>query len=387
MLKGVARRVPARCLLLPFCLAIAVGLGQEVIDSVDVGGWNVDALTYNSMAGVVYGRCFYGQNVFAIDCSTDQLVAQIPVEQYPIDVAYSATSNKAYCSFTNYGDSVLVIDGSTHTRIKTIPLYGAYLLKWDSVSNRLYVTCFTDGSDDCVAVIDCQTDSVIATIPIPGEPVHLTINTRHRKLYCQNDYDMTVSVIDMNTNQVIRNVYTGSSYFSECYSEVADKYYCSFSNGAEGITVVDGATDSVIKQIPLPQGYGPTAMVSIESESLVMVAAYSGGADSVYAISTRTDSVRSALRCGASPLALVYSPQSRVVYCANSGWDDLSVIAGDGSRVIGMVAVGDIPQALLAVPCYEKLYVGHGGETNMLYIVRDRVGISESALRGFVWVV
>jgi hypothetical protein len=29
------------------------------------------------------------------------------------------------------------------------------------------------------------------------------------------------------------------------------------------------------------------------------------------------------------------------------------------------------------VPSHEKLYVGHGGETNMLYIVRDRVGISE----------
>jgi DNA-binding beta-propeller fold protein YncE len=186
---------------------------------------------------------------------------------------------------------------------------------------------------------------------------------------------MTVSVIDMNTNQIIRNVYVGSWFFAQCYSEVADKYYC---DGAQGVAVIDGATDSVIKQIRLPQGYSPTAMVSVESESLVMVAAYSGGADSVFMVDVRSDSIRSALRCGSSPRVLKYSFASNMVYCANSGWDDLSVISADGSRVVGLVPVSDYPQDLLVCPQFAKLYVGHGGETNMLYIVRDRLGIAEA---------
>ncbi len=359
-------------LLACFLLAGGVSYGQEVIDSVDVGGWNVAGLTFNSSAGVVYGGCFYiHSNVFAIDCSSNAIVAQIDLP-HPGDLAYAPVVNKAYCGFFNHGeDSILVIDGSSHSRIKAIPVPYAGNFEYDSVSNRLYFTCY---SEDCVGVLDCWTDSVLGYIPIPGEPADLTINTRHRKLYCQNDANMTVSVIDMNTNQVIRNVHTGSWYFAQCYSAAADKYY---TNGLRGVAVICGSGDTLIKQISLPQGYGPTAMVSVESESLVMVAAYSGGADSVYMVDVGADSIRSALRCGSSPRVLEYSSTSRVAYCANSGWDNLSVIAADGSRALSLLPVSDYPQDLLVCPPFEKLYVGHGGETNMLYIVRDRVGVSE----------
>jgi len=360
-------------------VAVLLGLAgiawaQEVIDSVDVGGWNVDGLTYNSRAGVVYGRCYYGHSVFAIDCSTDQLVAQIPLI-YPIDVAYSSTSNKAYCTFSYHEeDSVLVIDGASHTRLRALALYGAYLLLWDSVSNRMYVNCFTGGPDDCVAVIDCETDSVVATVPIPGEPVHLTLNTRRRKLYCQNDYDMTVSVIDMNTNLVIRNVYTGSPYFAQCYSAAADKYY---TNGLRGVAVIDGATDSVIKHVVLPQGYLASGIAAVDQENRAFVATSASGPEGLYVLDTEVDTIVSFLATGRSPAALTFSVASGVVYCANRSSDNVSVVVGDGSRVLSTMAVADYPQDLLVCPSFEKLYVGHGGETNMVYVVRDRLGVTE----------
>jgi YVTN family beta-propeller protein len=338
---------------------------------VDVGGWNVAGLTFNARAGVVYGGCFYGHSFFAIDCSGNAIVSQIEVVR-PNDIAYAPLVNKAYCGFANQGqDSILVVDGNTHTRIKAISVVYAGNFAYDSVGNRLYFTCY---SDDCVGVLDCWSDSVLCYIPIPGEPVHLNINTRHRKLYCQNDANMTVSVIDMNTNQVIRNVYTGSWYFAQCYSEVADKYYC---DGAQGVAVIDGATDSVIKQIRLPQGYSAEAMVSVGQESLVMVAAVGSPSDSLFVIDVRRDSVRSATRAG-MPRALAFSPATQVVYCANgSSWDNLSVVAANGSRVLSYVGVGDEPQDLLVCPAYGKLYVGHGGETRRLYVVRDHVGVGE----------
>ncbi len=359
--------------LLALCLAAGAGRGQEVIDSVDVGGWNVAGLTYNSKAGVVYGGCFYGHSFFAIGCSSNQIVSQITVVR-PNDIAYAPLVNKAYCGFSNQGeDSILVIDGSTHTRVKAIPVLGAGYFAMDTLTNRLYMTCYYD---DCVGVVDCVGDTVIGYIPIPGEPVHLTINTKHRKLYCQNDYNMTVSVIDMNTNQVIRNVYTGSWYEAECFSAVADKYFCDFANGLLGVTVIDGAADSVIKLIPLSGEYAVAAMLSVESESLVMVAA----GDSVFVVDPQNDTVVGAVRVGRSPMALAYSVRTNLAYCACASTSDwLAVIQGDGSRVRGQVPVGDGPQSLLPAPEYEKLYVGHGGETNMLYIVRDRVGIAEPA--------
>ena len=360
-------------ILAALCLAAGAGYCQYVEDSIDVGGWNQSGLVYNSRAGVVYGRCYYGDNFFAIACSTNELVAQIPL-MGPIATAYASTVNKAYCTFSYHGgDSVLVVDGSTHQRIKAVRIDGAYLPVWDSVSNRLYISCF---DYDEIAVFDCGTDSVLERIPIPGEPVKMAINTKRRKLYVQNDYDMTVSVIDMNTNQVIRNVYVGSWFFCAAYSEVADKYYC---NGTQGVAVICGAGDTLIRQIRLPQGYLAKAMVSVEPESLVMVATYSGGADSVFMLDVGRNEVRSAIRVGSSPKALVYSMATHLVYCANSGWDNLSVIAEDGSKVLSQVAVGDGPMALCVCSGEEKLYVGHGGMTNMVYAVCDRLGVAEEA--------
>jgi DNA-binding beta-propeller fold protein YncE len=246
--------------LFVLCLAAAAGRGQEVIDSVDVGGWNVDGLTYNSKADVVYGRCLYGENFFAIDCSTNQVLTQIPLWA-PNDVAYSATSNKAYCTFTSHGeDSVLVVDGNAHSRLCAVPMPGATWAIWDSVSDYLYVNCYVE---DQVAVLDCRGDTVVAYIPMRGEPVGLTINTKRHKLYVHNDVDGSLAVIDMATNQILRHLSPGSLWYASCYSEVADKYYC---DGVQGVAVIDGATDSVIKQIRLPQGYSAAAMVAVDRE-------------------------------------------------------------------------------------------------------------------------
>ena len=118
--------------------------------------------------------------------------------------------------------------------------------------------------------------------------------------------------------------------------------------------------------------------MAVDLESLVMVAAYGSGYDTVYTLDARRDSIVSSLVVGRNPAALAFSLASGVVYCANSSSHSLTVIAADGTQVLSEVQVSDYPQNLLVVPAFEKLYVGHSGETNMLYIVRDRVGISES---------
>jgi len=76
---------------------------------------------------------------------------------------------------------------------------------------------------------------------------------------------------------------------------------------------------------------------------------------------------------------LCYSSVSDVVYCAN-GRGNLSVVSADGTRVLHVVPVGEGPQSFALAPRYDRLFVGHGGETNMVYVVRDEVGIAESGI-------
>jgi len=341
--------------LLAVCLMAAAGYGQWVEDSIDVGRW-VGSLTYNSRTDVIYGASEQPGIFFAISCDSNKVISRIYLFS-PFEIAYDSTDNKAYCTFGGCGDSVAVIDGSTHTKVRTIPLSGepwATYLIWDPVSNRVYVSC---GNRNRVAVIDCATDSVIDYIRVGRWPVGMDLNTRHHKLYVRNCDSESVSIIDLETNEVIRTIrLRRMSPEAGCYNPRVDRYYCSGTDNE--VVAIDGAGDTIVSRIPLPQESGARAMVTKETSSLVMVAASSYFADSLLVVDAIGDSVVSVLSVGRSPSSLAWSPVTNLVYCANATSGNVSVIAGDGSRVVKTLRVAGYPAVLLAVPEYRRVYVG-----------------------------
>ncbi len=169
--------------LRPALLAVAAALlavagmsyAQYVEDSIDVGHAWVGSLAYNSREDVLYGASESGV-FFAISCDSNKLVKSIPLGG-AFAVTYDTSDNKAYCTF---GDSLLVVDGATHTRIRSLPMDVATTPVWDPVSDRVYVSCqFTNN----VAVVDCATDSLLMYVSVGASPIKMYINTLRRKLY------------------------------------------------------------------------------------------------------------------------------------------------------------------------------------------------------------
>ncbi|OYD15404.1 hypothetical protein CH330_05755 [candidate division WOR-3 bacterium JGI_Cruoil_03_51_56] len=353
-------------ILLAVCLLAAAGFGQFVEDSIDVGRW-VGSLAFNSRTGVIYGGSQSDNIFFAISCDSNKIVSRF-YQSWPRYLAYSSTSNKAYCTFQCGGeDSVAVIDGSTHTRIKAIPLNWAIYPVWDPASNRLYVSCLDENR---VSVIDCRTDSVICHIRVGREPLKMHLNTRHHKLYVQNWGDWqgeSVSIIDLETNEVIRTIRLDEVPTCGYYCSAVDKYYC---DGGLEVVVIDGESDSVLCYIPMRA----LAMAGNETDTLVMIGTSIG---SVFVIDAVGDSVVSVLPVGREPSSLAWSQATNLVYCANASSDNVSVIAGDGSRVVKTLAVGDCPAVLLSVPEFRRAYVGHSN-TRWVYVIRDTTsGVAE----------
>jgi hypothetical protein len=88
---------------------------------------------YNPRAGVIYGRRLYEGSFFAIECSTSRVISQVPLWA-PNFIVYDSVDNKAYCTFTSHGeDSVLVVDGSTHSRVRAVAVPGATRPIWGCV--------------------------------------------------------------------------------------------------------------------------------------------------------------------------------------------------------------------------------------------------------------
>jgi len=350
-------------------LCIGTASAQWVEDSIDVGGRWVGGMVYNSRADVVYGNCQYTDGIFfAIDCSTNQLAASWRIP-WPREAAYDSIDNKCYVAFQDGGeDSVMVVDGQTHTRMKAIPLDGANIPVWDPVSNRLYVSCLERNR---VSVIDCATDSVIAHIPTPAGPLKMHLNTLHRKLYVLCHDAESLAIVDLNTNQIRRRIGLTLPPEMGCYDAAVDKYYC--NDGPGRVAVIDGTTDSLLGHVVFEHGEMAYAAAGHPGSDLVMFAVWGLHGNYVYVADGVGDSVLSILEVGRTPRGLCWSEPSDLVYCANSASDDVSVIRGDGSAVLTTLDAADYPFVMVAVPRHDRIYLGHLNG-NMVYVIKDRVG-------------
>jgi YVTN family beta-propeller protein len=292
-------------------LVAGTARAQYIEDSIDVGHALVGSLAYNSCEDVLYGASESGV-FFAISCDSNKLIKSLSLGgAFMVD--YDSIDNKAYCTF---GDSLLAADGVTHTRIKSVPVEGATNLVWDPASDRAYVSC---QSTNKIAVVDCATDSLLTYISVGACPIKMYINTLRRKLYVLNFDNRTVSIVNMATNQVIKNLVVGGTPNAGYYCLSVDRFY-SAGNYGECI-VIDGAADSVVARIALP-GTSADIVSATGSEDTALV--YLGINDwpvtYVATVSAHGDSLLDTTNVGlAPPYGLAYYGRSGLLYCAPGG--------------------------------------------------------------------
>lgn len=303
------------------CVVTGVAQAQYVEDSIDVGGTLVSSLAYDSRGDVLYGASEDGV-FFVISCDSNKVVSSFPLWE-AFCVAYDSSDNKAYCSFDNPMDS-LVVDGVSRTRIKCLPMDGATTPVWDPVSDYLYVSCQTTNK---VAVVDCATDSLLKYITVGACPIKMYVNTLRRKLYVLNSDAGTVSIVNMTTNRVIKTVTVGGTPNAGYYSYSADKFYCA---GNVRCIVIDGTADTVVARIPLPgTGADIRGATGNESEGLVYLGITHANRSYVVTVRATDDSLVANTTVGWDPYGTACYDKSGLVYCASAGANEVSILSSE----------------------------------------------------------
>jgi YVTN family beta-propeller protein len=283
-------------------------------------------------------------------------------------VAYDSTDNKLYLPFQEVGyESLAVIDGYSHAVVKKLDLPDANLAVWDTVSGRLYISrCYSN----CVSVLDCRADTFVAHIAVGAAPLKMYINTLRRKLYVLNYDAGTVSVIDLATNQVIKTIDVGTVPNAGYYCRRMDKFYCPGEYGE--VVAIDGRTDSIVARIPIRQNSLILSLAGNDAIPVVMVGVYDGGSY-VYTVNAALDSVTASLSVPGEPYGLLYSPASDRLYCPDDGRGSVTIVSGDGTRILKTLPLGDDPYVLLRVPRHDRIYVGDLGRA-WVYVIKDSPG-------------
>lgn len=348
------------------CITAEAGRAQYVEDSIQVPGAWVGSLAYNTSEDVLYGRCQQAGVFFTVSCDSNKVMSYFPLSR-PRQMIYDSIDNRVYCPYEGEDEeSLAVIDGCTHSPIKSLDMPGATTAAWDPASDRVYVSCQSTAK---VAVVDARADSLLTYIPVGRCPMKLYVNSMRQKLYVLNYDDGTVSVVNLETNQVTATVDIGVNSYPNAgyYCRRVDRFYC---GGKDGVVVLDGRADSVVGRIRFNNVNSLVEAVGGSDIRGVVVASSYGEESRLYAIDASSDKADTFFAISGSAYGICYSPASDRFYCTCDRPGSVVVLSGDGWQLLQSLPVGHDPYVIAESPVQKRLYVGHLGRS-LVYVIHD----------------
>jgi YVTN family beta-propeller protein len=240
------------------------------------------------------------------------------------------------------------------------------------VTNRLYVTA------DKVYVIDGKSNTVIANITTGGYLNNLAVNQITNTIYASSSQDGKVYVIDGYTNKV-KSYFNSSHNIGEIGVDVNAGSIGSLIfviNNVKGtVSVIDGTTHVLIKEIPVGRSPSDIAIDSLTKRAYVANTENNTISVIDYVIyNNRTAKFEKIddIRVGLFPTSIVANSNTNRVYVANSGIDSISVI-GYVNRTakfekIDDIRVGLFPNSVAINPNNGSIYIGHA-DSNVLSVI------------------
>jgi YVTN family beta-propeller protein len=230
-----------------------------------------------------------------------------------------------------------------------------------------------------VDVIDPSTGSIVASIPVPGEPVHLGISPDGSRVYVAEQGNVqTLTVIDAATRSVIASIPLGDTAFGVAVSPNVQRVYAVLS---ASLAVIDAASNTVLQNVNV--GAAPMEIALNPDGSKAYITLFKDAPDNVTIVDTASNTVVGSMTAGGSPYGIALSPDGKRAYVSNYGSGTLSVfdlatntriadVAGfsngrdiattaDGGRVY--VAISGDSVAILDAATTTKFGSVHTGDT------------------------
>ncbi|MDI6839504.1 MAG: T9SS type A sorting domain-containing protein [bacterium] len=231
-----------------------------------LGGVLPRAVCYNSTNNKFY--LFGGRRIAVIDGATNSRLKSITVDEvadvassfgitvFPSErrrLAYNPINNKIYCATD--GGNLVVIDCSTDSVIATFHVgqeMMGYFVVYNQNTNRVY---YMKGGPGIIKVIDGAGDTIIGEAEIHGILNDIICNPAGNKIYVSRQVTRAVVILDASTFEIIAELpIEGCPNIIE-YNPNSNKVYCatiSFTGTTDTIIVIDGIGDSVITFVDVP---------------------------------------------------------------------------------------------------------------------------------------
>src|SRR5437667_190263 len=233
-------------------------------------------------------------------------------------------------STEGFAASALTVDSGGGTVVATIPVGGDPAgVAYNSGNGYVYVT---NPCSDIVSVINGTT--VVATVPVEYKPSGVAYDSGNGYVYVAND---TTYVSVINGTTVVATVPVGGEPNAVAYDSENGYVYVTNSDSRR-VSVISGRAG--VARVPV--GGGPRGVAYDSGNGYVYVSNYFSSNVSV--IDGTTNTVVATVPVGYLPRGVAYDSENMYVYVADYGSNNVSVI--DGTTVVATVPVGTLPGAL-----------------------------------------
>jgi len=207
----------------------------------------------NQKTGTVYWSDWEASSTAVLDANGN-LLNTISLASRPERIAVNATTNKIYVAATYPSASIIVIDGSTDSIIRTITdphLTSPIDLDVNAITNTIYVAngCFSSSRCNDLVIIDGANDSVTSVLPVGNGAAAVAVDPETNFIYVANsgNYDAnqagSITVIDAATNATTTLTDPNLAYpYRIAVNPTINKIYV-LSILSNNVTVIDGAHD------------------------------------------------------------------------------------------------------------------------------------------------
>ncbi|MBT3353065.1 MAG: YncE family protein [Nitrospinaceae bacterium] len=184
--------------------------------------------------------------------------------------------------------------------------------------------------------------------------------------YVTHIYATHVSVIDVETSQVITTVPVGLYAFEVVISRDGKRVYVASASGT--VTVINTASHSVIATVTLGQSnyVNPGPIAVSPDGGRIYVADLT--ADIITVIDTNTFNTLDVFQTGDAPNDIEVSPDGTRLYVANRFSESVSVFDTSTNGVVANVTVGIWPYSLAVSPDGGRVYVANQNSNNVSVI-------------------
>ena len=173
----------------------------------------------------------------------------------PHGVALNSKGTKLYVGVEWAEVPGLVVYDVTRGRVTEkidLLLEGGHFFAVDHRTDKLY---YPHRDDDRVVVLDTKTDDILKVIYVQGGPVGVDF-TSSGEAWIHSDYDGSVTVIDMDKDEVVEVIDTGGRGPGRIAISPDGRFAASTRGETKNVAIIDVRSREVVAKVPLGGGPG-----------------------------------------------------------------------------------------------------------------------------------